>query len=213
MGALQVCLPAAIGVVPAFAAGWALSGWGRRVCDSSSRWLQGWVVGLVSAALACAAVQIAGSPWEVPAFWLLGVACGLLVCCDLAVLRLPDPIMAVSYPVVLFALLIATVGTGDWPRLGRALLAGLVLLLFYLANALLFPSGIFLGDVKLAGLLGTWLGWFGWLTLVWGTLLAAVLGGVVGLVLIISRRGGRKTEYSYGPLMALGAWIAALQLT
>ncbi|SDB87013.1 leader peptidase (prepilin peptidase) / N-methyltransferase [Raineyella antarctica] len=201
-----------VGAVAAFGAGWWLSGWGRRVCYSTSRWLHSGVVGFVAAVLAGAAVNLSGTWWEIASFWLLGVACGVLICCDLAVLRLPDPIMVLAYPVFLGALLIAAAGTGQWPRFGRALLAGLVLLVFYLINALVFPSGIYLGDVKFAGLLGAWLGWFGWVHLVWGTLLAAILGGVLGLGVIISRRGDRKTEYPYGPMMALGAWIAAVWL-
>ncbi|WP_228489341.1 prepilin peptidase [Raineyella fluvialis] len=193
-------------------AGWFLSGWGRRVCDSTSSWLVGWVVGLVASLLAGAAATRAGSWWEVPAFWTLGVVCALLVCCDLAVMRLPDPVMVWAYPAFLGLLVMAAAGAGQWVRLGWALLMGLALLIFYLINALVFPSGIYLGDVKFAGLLGTWLGWFGWLYVVWGTLLAAILGGVVGLAVIISRKGGRKTEYPYGPMMAAGAWIAALWL-
>lgn len=201
-----------VAAIVAFGAGWLLSGWARTVCDGAGGWLRGWVVGLVSAVLAGTAVLPATSWWEIAPFWLLAVASALLVTSDLAVMRLPDPIMAVAYPAFLLPLLLAALGTGDWPRLGRALLAGLILLGFYLVSALLFPGGIFLGDVKYAGLLGAWLGWFSWVALVWGTLLAGVLGGVVGLAIILSRRGTRKSEFPYGPMMAAGAWIAVLVL-
>lgn len=197
----------------AFAAGWGLSGWARRVCDTSSRWLQRWVVGAASGLFAGSAIVPAASWWEVAPFWLVGMATGLLVTCDLAVMRLPDPIMAVAYPAFLLPLVLAAAAEGEWASLGRAALAGSVLLLFYLASALVRPGGIFLGDVKYAGILGAWLGWFGWVQVVWGTLFAALLGGVVGIAIILSRRGSRTTEFPYGPMMAVGAWLGVLTIS
>ena len=48
--------------------------------------------------------------------------------------------------------------------------------------------------------------------MLWGTLLAALLGGVVGVVLLVTKRGDRTTEYAYGPMMAVGAVVAAIWL-
>lgn len=196
----------------ALATGWALSGWVRRVCDSPSRWLQGWVVGLLCGLFATVSSATAGSMWDMLAFWALGLATGLLVASDLAVMRLPDPIMVVAYPAFAALLAIAATALHDWERLGRALLAGMALLAFYLVSALVFPNGMSLGDVKFAGLLGAYLGWSGWMDVLWGTLLAALLGGLVGLALIVSKRGDRSAEYPYGPMMAVGAWAAVLWL-
>ena len=196
----------------ALSVGWRLSAWARSVCNSMSRWLAGWAVGLLSASIAGVAAVAARSWWELPAFWSLAVFCGLLVASDFAVLRLPDPIMAWAYPVFFLLLSGAAAGAGQWSRLGRAFLAALILLVFYLVNALVFPSGMALGDVKFAGLLGALLGWESWLHVLWGTLLAAILGGVFGLVLVLVKRGGLKTEYAYGPMMALGAWGALVWL-
>lgn len=201
-----------VAALVAFVAGWALSGWARTICASSSRWLRPWSVGTAAALLAGGAVLPATSWWEIAPFWLLGVSGALLVTSDLAVMRLPDPVMAVAYPAFLLPLLVTALATGQWSRLGMSLLAGIVLLLFYLVNALLFRGGIFLGDVKYAGLLGVWLGWFGWGQVVWGTLLAGLLGGLVGIAIIVSRRGNRRSEFPYGPMMAVGAWLAALMV-
>ncbi|MDA8439610.1 MAG: A24 family peptidase [Propionibacterium sp.] len=143
---------------------------------------------------------------------MLALFCGLLVASDMAVLRLPDPIMAWAYPAFLVLIAVAAAGVNEWDRFGRAVLAGLALLVFYLVNALVVPSGMSLGDVKFAGLLGAMLGWEGWLNVLWGTLLAATFGGLAGLVLILVRRGGLKTEYAYGPMMAAGAWTAMVWL-
>jgi len=40
-----------------------------------------------------------------------------------------------------------------------------------------------------------------------GAAAAFVLGGVFGIVLLITRRAGGKTRIPFGPWMILGAWI------
>ncbi len=207
--ALTLDLGAALLALPV---GWTLARWARRVCDEEGGWLRGWVVGVLSALLATGSVAAAHTGWELAAFWALGVFSGVLVASDFAVMRLPDPIMVWAYPVFFALLVTAAAGLGEWGRLGRALLAGLALLVFYLVSALVFPSGMSLGDVKYAGILGAFLGWESWLHVLWGTLLAALLGGLVGLTLIVTKRGDRSTEYPYGPVMAVGAVVAAVWL-
>ena len=69
-----------------------------------------------------------------------------------------------------------------------------------------------MGDVKLAGLLGLYLGWFGWLAVFFGGALALILGGVWALVLLV-RKLFKKKEASvlpFGPSMFLGAFLAIL---
>jgi leader peptidase (prepilin peptidase)/N-methyltransferase len=64
-----------------------------------------------------------------------------------------------------------------------------------------------LGDVKLAGVLGIFLGWSGWDALIVGTFAAFVLGGLFGVVQLARRRATRKSGIPFGPWMLLGAWI------
>ncbi|HOB05038.1 MAG TPA: hypothetical protein PKM36_07180 [Propionibacteriaceae bacterium] len=44
----------------------------------------------------------------------------------------------------------------------------------------------------------------------YGALYGFLLSAVVGLALLISRRGDRTSQYPFGPLMILGAVIAVL---
>ena len=60
------------------------------------------------------------------------------------------------------------------------------------------------GDIKLAALLGAFLGWQGFLLTVF---LASLTGTVVGLILMITGRGGRKTALPFGSFLAPAAWI------
>jgi leader peptidase (prepilin peptidase)/N-methyltransferase len=63
-----------------------------------------------------------------------------------------------------------------------------------------------MGDVKMLAMIGAFLGWK--LTLV--TLMMASLSGtVIGLALIVTKRGGMKYALPFGTFLALGAAAAA----
>jgi len=66
------------------------------------------------------------------------------------------------------------------------------------------------GDVKLAGVLGLYLGWLGWAEVVSGGFLGFLFGGVIGLGLMAVRRAGRKSQIPFGPFMLAGALVAIL---
>ena len=159
------------------------------------------------------ACALANGRAELVAFALLALACALLVVIDLAVYRLPDVIVGPMYPILLVALTVQAAVDGDWSRLGRAAAAGAVLALGYFVLALLVPSGLGLGDVKLAGLLGAFLGWAGWPNVFVGTLAAFSLNGIVAVVLLLSRHATRKSATAFGPWMVAGAAIGALWAT
>ncbi|AVZ40534.1 MULTISPECIES: A24 family peptidase [unclassified Dietzia] len=192
----------------------ALTGWIRSVADSDSRWLRsGLHVGLAAAGGAGAAgLAGTGSVETLPelvAFAALAVACAVLVPIDLAVHRLPDVIVVPLYPVLLAALGAAAMVTGDWGALGRAAAAALALLALYFTLAFINPSGLGLGDVKLAGVLGLFLGWLGWYYVLVGTLAAFAINAVVALVLLAIRRANRHTGIAFGPAMIAGAAVTA----
>ena len=73
---------------------------------------------------------------------------------------------------------------------------------FFFLAAALYPRGIGMGDVKLAGLLGLYLG-----RAVGPALFAALILGVLVGGIIIARLGaaaGRKTAVPFGPFLAIG---------
>lgn len=183
--------------------------WIRSVAGSDSAWItRGTHVVLAAAGGAGAAVLARG--WaELVAFAVLALACGLLMAIDLAVFRLPDMIVGPMYPVCAVLLTVAAAVSGDWGALGRAAAAAGVLLVGYFLLALINPSGLGLGDVKLSGLLGAFLGWLGWPAVMAGTLAAFVLNAVVALVLLTAGRVGAKSGIAFGPAMVVGAAVGA----
>jgi leader peptidase (prepilin peptidase)/N-methyltransferase len=76
---------------------------------------------------------------------------------------------------------------------------------FYLVLLLVYPAGMGFGDVKLAGVLGMYLGWAGWGALLVGGFAAFVLGGLFSIGLLLTRRATRKSGVPFGPWMLLGA--------
>ena len=77
---------------------------------------------------------------------------------------------------------------------------------FLLLAALAYPGGMGMGDVKLAAMMGLFLG----AAVAPAILIALVTGTLVG-VAIIARKGaaaGRKTAVPFGPFLALGALTA-----
>src|SRR6185437_4542997 len=97
---------------------------------------------------------------------------------------------------------------GSWSALVRALLGGLALAGFYLLLMVISPSGMSLGDVKLAASLGTLLAWFGWRLLLAGGFAGFLLGGIYGIALLASGRATRKQPIPFGPFMIAGAVLA-----
>ncbi len=66
------------------------------------------------------------------------------------------------------------------------------------------------GDVKLAALLGLYLGFVGLPQLAVGVLAAFLLGGLAGATLLVLRRADRRTAIPFGPWMLAGAWVGIL---
>lgn len=139
--------------------------------------------------------------------YLAGVSVALALI-DLDVRRLPNSLVLPIVPVGLVLFGIASLVLGDAGPLLRAMLGAAAELALYLAIVLVKPGGMGLGDVKLAAGLGLFLGWLGWPTLLVGSFAAFVLGGLVGVVLIVTKRETRTSAIPFGPFMLGGAWIA-----
>jgi len=136
----------------------------------------------------------------------LGVA---LAAIDIDVRRLPDILVLPSYGIAWWLLSIAAAADSAWWSLGRAALGMVALGLLYLGIAFVAPDGIGLGDVKLAGLLGVFLGWAGWSALIVGGMGAFLAGSIVALAVAARRRAFRGIAIPFGPSMVAAA-IAAL---
>ncbi|HSD25487.1 MAG TPA: A24 family peptidase [Solirubrobacterales bacterium] len=130
----------------------------------------------------------------------LVVLLGVITVSDLRTRTVPDgPLLAG------LALALGTGAIGAPGELPERLAAGAGAAGFLLAAALIRPDGMGLGDVKLAGVLGAYLG----VAVFPAMLVAFAAGSLVGLALI-ARHGwsARTRTIAFAPCLALGALVA-----
>jgi len=163
-----------------------------------------------------AAVTLAGM-----AAWGAVVACGaanlaqaasaLVVVAVLAAIALTDlQVRQIPNALVLALLAWAAVQVVAFGRpaaqsAGLGLLAGGGL---FVVIALISRGAMGAGDVKLAAALGAV---FGWPVILPVLLYGIIAGGVAALILLVTRRAGRKSFFAYGPYLALGAAVVLAQ--
>jgi leader peptidase (prepilin peptidase)/N-methyltransferase len=143
-----------------------------------------------------------------PLLLVLGSAGVALTMIDIDHHRLPDAIVFPLYPVTLVGLAFAGLVGHEWPVGSAAIGAGAWLLLIGGLWLLTGGRGMGFGDVKVAPVLGVTLGWIGVGTALVGLLAAFLLGGVVGIILLLSGRRGRRAKMPFGPFLFLGALVA-----
>ena len=147
---------------------------------------------------------------QLPAYLYLSAIGVTLAMIDFDVRRLPDSIVLPSYVVSVLLLMPAGAVSGDWWVATRSLLGMAALWTIYLVIALAYPNGMGFGDVKLAGVLGLYLGWLGWGALLVGGFGAFLIGGVGGGALIATGRASRTTAIPFAPCMIASAVLAVL---
>jgi leader peptidase (prepilin peptidase)/N-methyltransferase len=170
-----------------------------RNCREPVSWRYPVVEGM-TALLLVAVVLAKGADrdvWLGLAFVLLLVPVTLI---DLDHRIIPNKLMLIGF-VVSIALVLATRPDDLVEHLIAAAAAGGFLLL----AALAYPAGMGMGDVKLAGVMGLFLG-----RAVGPAMFVAMIAGTVVGAVIIARKGakeGRKTGIPFGPYLALGGLV------
>jgi leader peptidase (prepilin peptidase)/N-methyltransferase len=126
---------------------------------------------------------------------------------DLDRQRLPFAITGVVAALVALGLVLdVLVGSGSF-RIGALASVGVWLGVYGGVWLLTGGRGMGLGDVALAPVLGLALGWLGWGPSLVGLLGGFVVGAVVGVVLMLGRRAGRRSRVPHGPFMLAGAGL------
>jgi leader peptidase (prepilin peptidase) / N-methyltransferase len=166
------------------------------------------LVELATAVLFGAVTARFGLVPALPAYLYLAAVAVALAMIDIDVHRLPDRIVLPSYAVAGLLLAPAVAAGGDWWAAGRALAAMAALWCGFFLVATAYPGGMGFGDVKLAGLLGLFLGWLGWGSVLVGTFAGFFFGAVVGVVLMAMGRAGRRSPVPFGPFLLAGALLA-----
>jgi leader peptidase (prepilin peptidase) / N-methyltransferase len=138
----------------------------------------------------------------------VGIALGLLLVTALVPITLIDLDLRLIPNRITLPAAVAAVIAGvllDVGHVPEQLIAGAAAGGFFLVAAMAYPRGMGMGDVKLAGTMGLFLG-----RAVAPALFAALIGGVVvgaGIIAVKGAREGRRTAVPFGPFLALGGVI------
>lgn len=187
-----------------------LAGWLRLRgrCRACGAQIGAWypAVELITGALFAVMGWRFGFSPVLPAVWYLVAVSVALTVIDLRLHRLPDRLTLPSYPVAAVLLGEAGLVVPGVPRHLLGALAGMAITwIFYYLLLLIYPAGFGGGDVKLSGVIGLYLGWFGTQALLLGAMGAFVLAGLTGGVLLVTRKVTRKTLIPFGPFMVAAA--------
>lgn len=137
-------------------------------------------------------------------FWVLVV----LTVIDLDHKLLPNRVVYPAFVVGWAGLVTAAIVDGSTDRLlDAAIGAGIFGGTFFLI-AVIAPRGMGFGDVKLAFVLGTFLGYVRLGLVPVGMFLAFLTGALTGVAVMLTSGGGRKMQVPFGPFLALGTVVA-----
>ncbi len=144
----------------------------------------------------------------ITAFCVLCTGLVVLTAIDLHTRRLPREIsystLAIGAPLLVVAALV-----DDSPEQIATMLAGAALaLIAMLALYHVSRGGMGDGDVRMAPLLGAYLGWMSLAHVPVGLFLGFLFGAAVGVVAMIVGTAGRKTTIAFGPFLAAGTIVA-----
>lgn len=163
------------------------------------------LIEITMAALFAGAVLKFDDPLESFAYAAFFFSLVILTVIDIEFKLLPDRIVFPTF-VVGWALLGAAgavsgeLGPLRSAALGAGIFGGLLLTVH-----LIYPAGMGFGDVKVAFVLGTFLGYAGGVGLVLtGMFLSFLVGSVVGVGWMIVAGGSRKMQIPFGPFLAAG---------
>lgn len=156
-------------------------------------------------------VASAVAPWLVlVAYLAFGGATLALGLIDLDHQLIPNRVLFPSLAVAGGLLAIGALADSAGGALLRGFAGSAAYFTGLLAFGLLARGGFGMGDVKLALLLGLFLGYIGWGELAAGAILAILLGGIASVLLLISRVKKRDSKFAYGPYLIVGAWVAII---
>lgn len=180
-----------------------------RACDESIP--AGYpLVEIANAALWVAAGARFGASWEVVPYALFFSILLALSVIDLELYILPNKITYPSVLVSLVAVVPLSYLAVDEP--GKAILGALIGGVAYALflgitlvayELIVHKEGMGIGDVKLAALLGIWVGWIEPLLVLYALVAASIVGLVVGTAILFVRRASQP--YPFGPWLAVGA--------
>lgn len=169
-------------------------------------------VELAAAVLFGALTMRFGIAPELPAYLYLVMVGVALTMIDFDLRKLPDSIILPSYVVSVVLLMPAGAASANWYAGVRSLSGMAAMLMLYFALALAYPNGLGFGDVKLAGLVGLYLGWLSWNALFITAVGSLVIACAGASAVVVTRRASSVVAIRVTPCLVSAA-VLSLFLT
>lgn len=149
-----------------------------------------------------------GADWVVPGYLVFFTCLVSISVIDSQRQIIPNyivyPTIFISVPMLALAALLG----GEWDRFGQAMLGATLAWLALFVIHMISPAGMGFGDVRLAFVLGLFLGWISLSHVVTGLFLGVVIISVAGVVLAVLRLRSIQEHIAFGPFLAVGSTIA-----
>lgn len=167
--------------------------------------------GVVFAVLAA---RFGDTPVVIPLL-LLGACLVAVSVIDLQLHRIPDRITFPTLALALPLIVAVSVQQDNADAIEAALIGSAAYFLLLFVTHLVYPAGMGFGDVKLALVMGLYLGWMGWTPLypvlgpirlvLYALMLGCTVGVVFGVGVQIATR--RRGAFAFGPALAVGCLV------
>ena len=144
----------------------------------------------------------------IPAYCILMAVLVAQTWIDLRTQRLPREITYTGLILGAISLTVAAIVIDEPERIWMMALGAMIALVAMWLIYVLSKGGMGDGDVRLAPLLGLYLGWLNPGIVLPGLFFGFVAGAVVGVAMMAIDRAGRRTAVPFGPFLALGTVVA-----
>ena len=151
-----------------------------------------------------------GWTWSLPAYLALAAFLVVLTLIDVDTRTLPRRMVWAAGATGVGLLAGASIAAGEPERIVLATVGATIAFVLLCALHILARGGLGFGDVRLGAVLGWYLGWQSLSLVMTGLLAAFVVGAVIGVVLMVFGRAGRRTEVPFGPALAIGSFLVFL---
>jgi leader peptidase (prepilin peptidase)/N-methyltransferase len=149
-----------------------------------------------------------GADAVLPAYWCLAATLVALVWIDLHEFRLPREISYTGFVISLIVMINAVILADEPRNLWDALLGAGIALAIMAVIYFVSRGGMGDGDVRLAPLLGLHMGYLSVAIVPVGLFFGFLIGAVVGVAMLATKKAGRKTALPFGPFLAAGTVLA-----
>ena len=151
-----------------------------------------------------------GLDWSLPGFLLFAWMLVVVAVIDVNTRKIPNRLTYPLTPALLVLMVAAGLLSAQPSRALTAVIGGLAGFVGLLIIALIQPRGMGMGDVKLAGFIGIGLGYLSLGHVLVGLFGGFLLGGVVAIAVLLTRKRGRRDQLPFGPYLSAGGIVALL---